>query len=32
VWALWVSADLRYKERSELIRIIDRCASDNPRR
>jgi hypothetical protein len=29
---LWVSADLRYKERSELIRIIDRCASDNPRR
>jgi hypothetical protein len=25
VWSLWTSADLRFKERSELIRIIDRC-------
>ena len=27
IWALWTSADLRFKERSELIRIIDRRLS-----
>lgn len=33
VWAMWISADLRFKERSELVRIIDRCTIDNnPRR
>ena len=25
VWAIWTSAELRFKERSELIRIVDRC-------
>jgi hypothetical protein len=25
VWALWVSADLRFKERAEMLKIIDRC-------
>ena len=27
VWAIWTSADMRFKERSELLRIIDRCMS-----
>ena len=31
VWALWVSADLRFKERSELIRIVERCTIQSPR-
>ncbi len=30
VWALWTSADLRFKERSELIRIVDRCTQRSP--
>lgn len=25
VWALWISADYRFKERTELLRMIDRC-------
>ena len=25
VWALWISAEFRYKERMELIRMVDRC-------
>ena len=25
VWAMWTSADYRFKERSELLRIVDRC-------
>lgn len=27
MWALWSSAELRFKERGELVRIIDRCLS-----
>jgi hypothetical protein len=25
VWALWISADLRFKERAEMMRVIERC-------
>jgi hypothetical protein len=25
VWAMWTSAEFRFKERAELIRIVDRC-------
>ena len=25
VWAIWTYAEMRFKERSELIRIVDRC-------
>ena len=27
VWALWTSAEMRFKERGELLRIVDRCLS-----
>lgn len=26
VWSLWTSHEYRYKERMELIRVIERCA------
>lgn len=25
VWAIWTSAEMRFKERSELLRMVDRC-------
>jgi hypothetical protein len=31
VWALWVSADLRFKERAEMMRVIERCTMNAPR-
>jgi hypothetical protein len=24
-WAMWTSADYRFKERADLIRIVERC-------
>jgi hypothetical protein len=24
-WALWVSSGLRYQERAELLKVVDRC-------
>jgi len=31
VWAIWTSAEMRFKERSELIRIVDRCTQQQSR-
>jgi hypothetical protein len=25
VWAMWIAADYRYKERTEVLRLLDRC-------
>ena len=25
VWAMWTSAEFRFKERGEMLRMIDRC-------
>jgi len=32
LWALWTSAEFRFKERSDLIRIIDRCMVESQAR